>query len=886
MDLDVSTAAASRRRLSLNGAWQFRHETGDWRTISVPGVWQAQFADLRLKGGSAVYKRRFNAGPWFEDHEAILHFEAVNYFADVYLNGRHLGGHEGGWLPFEFGIDPQGLDEDNEVEVRVTLPSAAGNRTDRQPSFSEIPHGKQSWYGPLSGIWQPVWLEARNRVHIRDCRISTDPASGQVNAQVTLSAAADGISISAAILDAAGDRLCALRTPASSASQQLSLRVHDPLPWSPTSPCLYRLELQLSRHDRLIDAWSDQFGFRTIETRAGRFFLNGDALYLRGALDQDYYPETLILPPSLDLLEQQIIKAKAMGFNCLRCHIKVPDPRYYQAADRLGMLVWSEIPNVAEFSDAAAERLLMTMRGVVERDGNHPSIIAWTIVNEDWGTELDEDPEHRAWLLEAYERLKILDSTRLVVDNSPCFPNFHVRTDINDFHYYRAIPDHRDEWDWITEQFASRPSWSFAPDGHQTGEEPLVVSEFGIWGLPYPDNLRNTTGGEPWWFETGELFGDGVAYPHGMERRFDLLALHRVFESFENFIGATQHHQFTGLKYQIEKLREHGSIQGYVVTELTDVYWEANGLMDMERNPRQFAKAFAEVNADLVILPRLERYAFWCGQPMRLSPAIATGGVRLNEGSTLAWSLGFEGAEGRIDVAAAEPGTVSVIMPIEVTAPIVDRPTTATLRMVLRDANGHERAGSSTDIALYPQREVTVLPSIWTMDEEIAAHMWGLGYGAAATAETADLVLVRAVDTNDVEAIRKVRATCFSPMGREKMAGCAPITLCKPQYRPCPPRSIPPSPASCAAFDAEMYGGETGSPISAGWRGRESSVIFPAGQCSIFPSTVLRQLMCCGQAFDHGNMKPASCPRAWSSAGSTSRQASSCRDDSGAGSLS
>src|SRR5215204_2656626 len=173
MDLDVSAATAQRQRLSLDGEWQFRHGSGEWRTTSVPSVWQAQFADLRLTGGTAIYKRRFGAVPRLAGHEAVLHFEAVNYFADVHLNGRHLGGHEGGWLPFEFAGDPQELGEDNEIEIRVMLPSGA-SRSDRQPSFAEIPHGKQSWYGPLSGIWQPVWLETRNSIHLRGCRITAD----------------------------------------------------------------------------------------------------------------------------------------------------------------------------------------------------------------------------------------------------------------------------------------------------------------------------------------------------------------------------------------------------------------------------------------------------------------------------------------------------------------------------------------------------------------------------------------------------------------------------------------------------------------------------------------------------------------------------------------
>jgi hypothetical protein len=754
MNLDASSTARSHQRLSLDGEWQFRHEAGSWRPITVPGVWQAQFNDLRLTGGKAVYRRSFGVQPWPEGHHTVLHFEAVNYLAEVYLNGQHLGSHEGGWLPFEFIVEPQLLEEKNDLEVRVTLPSALAKAAGQQLSFAEIPHGKQSWYGPLSGIWQPVWIEARDPVHLRCCRILTDLASGRVTLETTLSAADKDVFIQAMILDADGDMLCEIESPASGATQQLSMRVHGPAPWSPARPNLYMLAVTVRRHDHPIDGWREQFGFRTIEAREGRFYLNGEPLYLRGALDQDYYPDTLILPSSVNILEEQIIKAKAMGFNCLRCHIKVPDPRYYQVSDRLGMLVWSEIPSFAEFSEVAAERMWATMQGVLDRDGNHPSIIAWTIVNEDWGTELDEDPEHRAWLIEAYERLKALDPTRLVVDNSPCFPNFHVRTDINDFHYYRAIPDHRDEWDWITEQFASRPSWSFAPDGQQTGEEPLVVSEFGLWGLPNPEDLRDRAGREPWWFETGELFGDGVAYPHGIERRYVLMGLDRVFGNFENFIGATQQHQFNGLKYQIEKLREHGSIQGYVVTELTDVYWEANGLMDMQRNPRLFAQALAEINSDLVILPRLQRYAYWCGQTLRLSPAIATGAEGLEEGSALDWSLGLEDTMGHVDVTPAGPCTVVPTMPMEVTIPRLDRPRMATLRMLLRDSSGRERASSSTDIALYPRREAQALPLIWTTDEEIAAHMRGLGYGAATTAETADLIIVRAVDTNDVEAIR------------------------------------------------------------------------------------------------------------------------------------
>jgi hypothetical protein len=744
----------TRKRLSLDGEWQFRHESGPWRVIRVPGVWQAQFDDLRFEGGSSVYRRRFVFSERRQGRELALHFEAVNYFAEVYLNGKKLGEHEGGWLPFEFVLRVEDLHEENEIEIRVVLPSSAPSRRKGQPSFPEIPHGKQSWYGPLSGIWQPAWVEERDPVHVVNCRVRADLTSGMVEAEVTLARDGNGVTIDARIVGADGQTLSKAWASPSHAKGWLRLGVDRPVAWSLIHPNLYRLELRISRGGQLTDRWIEIFGFRTIEAREGRFFLNGEPLYIRGALDQDYYDDQLVIPPSTDLLEGQMRKAKEMGLNCLRCHIKVPDRRYYEAADRLGLLVWSELPNFAEFTEDAVKRLWTMMEGVLERDGNHPSIIAWTIVNEDWGTDLDEDPDHRAWLMEAYARLKSLDPTRLVVDNSPCFPNFHVQTDINDFHYYRAIPDHRDEWDWITEQFASRPSWAFAPDGQQTGEEPLVVSEFGLWGLPHPKVLRDESGREPWWFETGELFGDGVAYPHGIERRFHLMALERVFGTFDAFIEATQKHQYAGLKYQIEKLREHGSIQGYVITELTDVYWEANGLMDMRRNPRLFAKALAHSNADLVILPRLDRYAYWCGQSLRLSPAVATGGERLEKGGIVRWSVEPGGLRGELAVPAMEACTVAPTMPLETTAPMLERPGMCELMMILIDHNGRERARNSTEIALYPQRETGRLPSIWTADEAIGALARGLGYSTASASASADLVVVRAVDTSDVENIR------------------------------------------------------------------------------------------------------------------------------------
>jgi Glycosyl hydrolases family 2/Glycosyl hydrolases family 2, TIM barrel domain len=747
------TEKARRKVFSLDGEWEFRHEEGQWRTIHVPGVWQAQFDDLRFAGGTGTYRRRLSLSARRDGRQLALRFGAVNYFAEVRLNGCDIGKHEGGWLPFELIPDQELWREDNELEVRVGLPSAAAERPKDQPSFAEIPHGKQSWYGPLSGIWQSVWIEDRHPQHVRQCRIFSNPSTGAVEVVLHL-AQHESVVADVAIVEPGGNIVAHAQTSTKGRETKLILEVRQPLLWFPDNPALYSIVVRLVEAGTIIDEQRESFGFRSIHASDGRFFLNGEPLYLRGALDQDYYAEGLATPPSVAFLEDQARKAKALGLNCLRCHIKVPDPRYYDVADRLGILIWAEIPNFAKFSETATARLWTTLEGVLQRDGNHPSIIAWTIVNEDWGTDLDEDPVHRQWLAQAYDRLKTLDSTRLVVDNSPCFPNFHVRTDINDFHYYRAIPDHRDEWDIITEQFASRPDWAFAPDGRQSGKEPLVVSEFGVWGLPHPKNLRDADGKEPWWFETGELFGDGVAYPHGAERRFQLLALDQVFGSFDDFIAATQKHQFNALKYQIEKLRQYASIQGYIVTELSDVYWEANGLMDMKRNPRMFADALAELNRDIVVLPRLDRYAYWCGQPIRLSAAVATGAERLDRGGSIEWSLGAKGPAGRVNVSSAGPSSIVPAVPVEAVAPCVEKPAMLGLELILRDHADQICARNITEIAVYPRRGEVDYPSIWTEDESIVHQFGGLGYEIAASEKSADLVILRAIDTDDVESIR------------------------------------------------------------------------------------------------------------------------------------
>ena len=447
-----------------------------------------------------------------------------------------------------------------------------------------------------------------------------------------------------------------------------------------------------------------------------------------------------------------MLKAKALGLNCLRCHIKVPDPRYYEVADRLGMLVWTEIPNIAQFTERGGQRLRETFEGILRRDGNHPSIIIWTIINEDWGTRLAENADHRAWLADTFDWLKALDPTRLAVDNSPCVPNFHVKTDIDDFHYYRGIPERRLEWDKLTDEFAGRAPWTFSPhgDGQRTGREPLIVSEFGVWGLPDPRLMHDASGQEPWWMETGAFWGDGAAYPHGIEGRYDLLKLDRVFGSFGSFIEAVQWHQFQALKYQIESMRGHAAITGYVITELTDVHWEANGLLDLARNPRVFHDRFASVNADVVLVPCLDRWAFWAGEAITLKVRLASGGLHLPEGGTLAWRFEEQAGEEVLGEVPALGTSASSTLPL--IAPTFAEAKRCTVALTFTDATGRLVAQNTETVSVFPRPGAPV-HSVAAEEPALRTHLAGLGF-TIRDADAADVVVTRDLSAADVEAIR------------------------------------------------------------------------------------------------------------------------------------
>ncbi len=728
-----------RPRLSLNGQWNFwidstvsqpsalitQHATH----ITVPSPWQA---DPRFRDhiGMAWYQTEFDLpAEWLAQNKVvILGFGAVDYFAGVWLNGVKVGGHEGGYLPFELDITEAARVGANILTVRVDDPLEI---------FPEIPHGKQSWYGLLSGIWGSVWVEARAQSHIQRVKISTE--GEQVWVSLTGRGELAG-GLKAEVIAPDGGMVARVESDA----PRFFLRIERPLAWSPDEPHLYTLKV--STQD---DEVSETFGFRTIETREGKIYLNGRPFYLRGALDQDYYPDLICTPPSQAYIEDQFRKAKEMGLNCLRIHIKVADPRYYAAADQVGLLVWTELPNHILMSDDAKRRARATLAGMVERDWNHPSIGIWTIINESWGIDLT-DAAQRAWLAETYDWMKSLDPTRLVVGNSACWGNFHVATDLADFHIYYAMPDHYTQWREWTEKYAQRPWWlfaheykdsaawrefardpwhaadkPFAPEVKQTGDEPLVVSEFGNWGLPDVAKLNEGNhGAAPWWFETGLEWGDGVVYPHGIEQRFKDYHLDTVFPSLSALAEASQRLQFDAMKYEIEQMRRYDSIQGYVITEFTDVHWECNGLLDMYRNPKVYHERLKEINADDVLIPLWERLAFSASETCAMKVLFSHYSAYDVKDVSLEWEVISQQSSvsrGQLSVGECARFGVTELGVVSFTVPQVDKPAKA--RLALRLVSGENLiATSRQDFYIFPNSPIALSGAAGRVDDDFPSY--------------------------------------------------------------------------------------------------------------------------------------------------------------------
>ena len=718
MDADVS---GRRTTLSLDGLWDFEFEgptarlDGEGHTIRTPGIWQAQFPALRNAQGTGRYRRGVQIPSEWTGRSIVLILEGVFHESVILVDEVAVAVHGDGWTAIEVDLT-QALDGKTSfvlgVDARVPDDRNGGR-------FSQSLVGKQDWYGVHGGIWKRARLEARDPVHFAKVFIQTsfDLKTGDVSIRGELSRAAAATTLQAT-LSRAGEEVARLIYHFRSEQFDAAFVIPDAEPWSPEAPNLYDLVVELIVGDKTVDAIERVVGFRRLEARDGRLVLNGEPFTMFGALDQDWRPDEEGRAPSAEFLEQRFANAKAMGLNTLRCHVKIPDPLYFDLADRIGLIVWLDMPYMQFLAPTTREALRRVFRISVSTHAHHPSIAIWTLFNEGWGIDLDDNPDDRRWLIETFDWAKPLVPASLLVDNSPCFPrNYHLKTDIEDFHWYNGFPHQNDAFAATTRAFAGRASWTFSPhgDAQRRGDEPLICSEFGVWGLPHPREILEADGSEPWWFESGYDWNLGAAYPHGIETRFRDAQLAPIFGDLDGFVSAAQALQYRALKRQIETLRWEPAISGYVITELNDVQWESNGLMDVLNRPRAFAGKLAELQRPWLIIARTARTAVRAGERFEVCVRLA-GAAEPPEGARLVWRFGDEGGEAAL---GRDPTTIAL------TAGAAEPIAIVPLELEARDAKGRAvLSRSALELCVVPPLGGST-PSLFPIDEAASSLLVG-----------------------------------------------------------------------------------------------------------------------------------------------------------------
>ncbi len=724
-----------RRTMDLNGNWQFLADpegtqdparlVGQEVAVPVPGAWQAALPDRRDYQGIAWYRRAFTIPAEWPWQRARLHFGAVDYIAAAWLNDVYLGEHRGGFTPFHFEVGEYlrpGMR--NELRVRVLDPPDDDLRFPRR----HILQGKQNWYGDVSGPWQGVYLESLGAHLIEHVTITTAPDLQRIELTAEIAPVAPGMMLSVTIFTSMGRLAAGTTHEVTDERWQATLMLPNPRRWTPDAPYLYTARLTLSQGDRTVDERSIRFGLRTIATADGRLLLNGQPLYLRGVLDQDYWPAGRYVPPSADAWAAQLRQIKEMGFNLVRIHVKPPDPRYLDLCDELGLLVWEELPYAVDLGEPGWAELRDALRAIVRRDANHPSVIIRSILNEGWGADLAADEGDRWRLRALLQKAREWDPTRLWVDNSACPGNFHLDTDVLDWHTYRAMPEHAAQWEQTLDEFASRANWLWSPHGDATirGDEPLVLSEFGTWGLPDAPVEEQPWAGSGW-------LG---CVPAGLMERFVASPLTRVFRSLEEAIAATQRHQAAALKYQIESLRRREAIVGYVLTELADQNWEANGLLDMWRAPKLVASQIAACNAADVLLLEGLPPAVRPGDEVRVRFLLSRypQEPEAETARTLHWKLQPNWRSGQLDLSPAWSRRAPAGPAIELGAVgfkvrQIAVPRVLTLTASLRDEAGQELLTNSWTTLVVPLARGAGLVRVYDpLERGLADRLAALGY--------------------------------------------------------------------------------------------------------------------------------------------------------------
>jgi beta-galactosidase/beta-glucuronidase len=566
---------------SLNGPWEFTLDP-DAR-LRAPA--EVAFADRILvpfapetpRSGvddtglfrACWYRRSFRAPALAPGERLLLRFGAVDHQATVWVNGARAGEHEGGYTPWAVDVTEL-LAGDGEQEVVV--------RAFDDPLDLEKPRGKQdwlrdphiAWYPRTTGIWQTVWLEVLPAAYVEAVRWGSDvpgwaleleahvggPERDDLRLELTLRRGDEVLAE-----DAWSVRGGEVRRRIGLVDRGIRSE-RNALLWSSDHPTLIDAELRLTGPEGVLDVVASYTAMRSVRVEGHRFLLNDRPIELRLVLDQGYWPDTGMTPPDLDAIERDVDLVKALGFNGVRKHQKVEDPRFLRVADERGLLVWGEMPSAYRFSRRAARRTTEEWLRIVERDASHPCVVAWVPFNESWGVpDLARDPAQRAFIRGVFHLTKAVDPGRPVIGNDGWEV---VAGDFLGVHDYETDPE--------------RLRWRLGQDDEDlTGRErfyghlvllegatregrPLLLTEFG--GIAFTADADER---ETWGY-------DRVRSADDFRRRYEelLAAVHA------------------------------SGVAGFCYTQLTDCYQEANGLLTADREPKAPLAALAAATAGAV----------------------------------------------------------------------------------------------------------------------------------------------------------------------------------------------------------------------------------------------------------------------------------------------
>lgn len=383
--------------LNLNGIWDLRkgikgeiydpNFTFD-KKILVPFPIESALSGVMEESDSQCYwyRRTLQIPETMKGKSILLHFDAVDWESVVYVNGIKVGSHTGGFDPFYFDIT-SALKEDGDQELVVYIYDNTGG--EGQPKGKQALNKWGCWYTPVSGIWQTVWLEPVDPVHIENLSIEPDVDTSRLKLRVNTSETV-GVTVNVNILDKSGNKVATLEN--GNPRRLLSLFIENPHLWSVDDPYLYDLEISILQDGVQTDVVRSYCGMRKIEVKkvdgTPRIFLNGEQIFQMGPLDQGWWPDGLYTAPSDEALLYDIKTMKSLGFNMIRKHIKVEPSRWYMHCDREGILVWQDLPSgniTSGYEDFAKQTFENESRRMIEAFRNHPSIVQWVVFNEGWG---------------------------------------------------------------------------------------------------------------------------------------------------------------------------------------------------------------------------------------------------------------------------------------------------------------------------------------------------------------------------------------------------------------------------------------------------------------------------------------------------------------------